>query len=206
VLTAHLRSAMQRAAVIINDPHLEWLAGGMPVKGLPLGGHIHFSGVALNSHLLRSLDNYLALPLVLLEGETTRHRRPRYGFLGDFRLQPHGGFEYRTLPSWLISPQIAAGVLSLAAVIANHYHSLRRRPLQHVDIQHAYYQGDKRMILPYVHLLWQDIEQTSTFKRYHKELTYLRHKMLTMEEWAEHRDFRSSWEISPFTQKEASLL
>jgi hypothetical protein len=206
VLTAHLQSAMQHAAAIINDPHLEWLAGGMPVKGLPLGGHIHFSGVELNSDLLRSLDNYLALPLVLLEGETTRRRRPRYGFLGDFRRQPHGGFEYRTLPSWLISPQIAAGVLSLACVIANHSSDLRRRPLQLMDIQRAYYQGVKHMILPHVHLLWQDIELTSTFKRYQTELTYLRHKMLNMEEWAEHQDFRSSWEISPFTQKEASLL
>jgi hypothetical protein len=205
VLTARIRSAMQRAAVIINDPELEWLAGGMPVKGLPLGGHIHFSGVELCSDLLRTLDNYLALPLVLLEGETTRRRRPRYGFLGDFRRQPHGGFEYRTLPSWLISPLIAAGVLSLACVIANHYGVLRRRPLRNLDMQQAYYQGDKHKILPYVYPLWQDIELTPTFKRYQTELTYLRHRLLTLEAWPEHQDFRSNWEIGPFTQKEVTL-
>jgi hypothetical protein len=205
VLTARIRSAMQRAAVIINDPELEWLAGGMPVKGLPLGGHIHFSGVELNSDLLRTLDNYLALPLVLLEGETTHHRRPRYGFLGDFRRQPHGGFEYRTLPSWLISPHIAAGVLSLACVIANHYRLLRRRPLRNLDMQQAYYQGDKHLILPYVPPLWDDIALTATFKRYESELTYLRDRLLTMEAWPEQADFRSSWEIGPFARKEVTL-
>lgn len=39
----------------------------MPQPGFPLGGHLHFSGVALNGALLRALDNYLALPLALLE-------------------------------------------------------------------------------------------------------------------------------------------
>jgi hypothetical protein len=123
-LAANLRRALRLAAARIGDASLTWLAGGMPLRGFPLGGHVHFSGVWLNSHLLRALDNYLALPLLLIEAETARQRRPRYGFLGDFRRQPHGGFEYRTLPSWIVTPQVAVGVLSLARVIADGYREL----------------------------------------------------------------------------------
>ncbi|WP_231571327.1 putative amidoligase domain-containing protein [Gordoniibacillus kamchatkensis] len=123
-LAANLHGAMRLAASRIGDASLAWLAGGMPLKGFPLGGHVHFSRVWLNSHLLQALDHYLALPLMLIEADADRRRRPRYGFLGDFRRQPHGGFEYRTLPSWLATPLITVGVFALARVVADGYRSL----------------------------------------------------------------------------------
>lgn len=101
----------------------------MPQPGFPLGGHLHFSGVSLNGALLRALDNYLALPLALLEDKRATRRRPHYGNLGDFRRQSYGGFEYRTLPSFLISPQLAKGVIGMAFLIASQYPRLQRRPL-----------------------------------------------------------------------------
>ncbi|MDB5054769.1 MAG: phage phiEco32-like ligase-type 2 [Bacilli bacterium] len=204
-LVHFLRRTMHEAAQMIHDPQLEWISGGMPVQGLPLGGHIHFSGIGLSNRLLRVLDNYLALPLVLLEEENSSKRRPRYGFLGDFRRKAHGGFEYRSLPSWLISPSIALGVLSLASLIANHYKILQRQPLHDIETQRAYYKGDKLSILPIIYKLWDDIESTSTFALYHKELKPLRDMMLRMETWQEQEDFRKSWEIMPFRRKEAIL-
>ena len=70
------------------------------------------SRIWLTSRLLRVLDNYLALPFILIEDQNTKLRRPRYGFLGDFRRKTHGGFEYRTLPSWIVSPRITKGVIA----------------------------------------------------------------------------------------------
>ncbi|MDT2266346.1 hypothetical protein P7H12_25890 [Paenibacillus larvae] len=97
----------------------------------------------MNVHLLRALDNYLAMPLVLAEGITTRFRRPRYGFLGDYRRQRHGGFEYRSLPSWLVEPDLTEGIFCLSALIASHYLELNKLPLQELSFQRAYYEGEK---------------------------------------------------------------
>jgi hypothetical protein len=48
-------------------------------------------------------------------------RRKRYGNLADFRIKKYGGFEYRTLGSWLVSPEITRGVLCLAKITISHY-------------------------------------------------------------------------------------
>jgi hypothetical protein len=202
-LTRHLRFLMQKAEKMINEPQLDWLAGAMPVKGLPLGGHIHFSGVEVNSELLRVLDNYLALPLVLLESESANHRRPRYGFLGDFRRQSHGGFEYRSLPSWLVSPIVTVGVLSLGLVIAHHYVNLQQRPLRLLEVQRAFYQGDKDRIKPIAAKLWLDIKETGMYEKYQKELSQLFQMILLKEAWQEEQDFRNNWGID--TKREIML-
>ncbi|CAM4222568.1 putative amidoligase domain-containing protein [Paenibacillus typhae] len=142
-LLAQLMSAVRAADRLITDRSLSLRAGGMPLPGWALGGHLHFSGVTLTAPLLRALDNYLALPLMLLEDARAAARRPRYGVLGDFRLQPHGGFEYRTLPSFLVSPVIAKGVVFLAHLIVSRYEDLTLRPLDREELHAAYYSGDK---------------------------------------------------------------
>ncbi|SEN37773.1 Phage phiEco32-like COOH.NH2 ligase-type 2 [Paenibacillus sophorae] len=142
-LLAQLRSAAMEADRLIADRSISWRAGGMPLRGWALGGHLHFSGVTLTAPLLRALDNYLALPIALLEDARAGGRRPRYGVLGDFRLQPHGGFEYRTLPSFLVSPVVARGAVTLAHLIVSHYEDLPLRPLDREDLHAAYYSGDK---------------------------------------------------------------
>lgn len=142
-LLAQLMSAARTADRLIADRELRWRAGGMPLPGWALGGHLHFSGVTLTAPLLRALDNYLALPLMLLEDAGAAARRPRYGVLGDFRIQPHGGFEYRTLPSFLVSPVIARGAVFLAHLIVSRYEDLALRPLDREELHAAYYSGDK---------------------------------------------------------------
>jgi len=205
-MIVNLHRTMQLAERRITDSSLRWVAGGMPVHGFPLGGHIHFSGVRLSSELLRALDNYLALPLVLLEDATTGDRRPKYGFLGDFRRQKHGGFEYRVLPSWLISPVIAKGVLALAKLIADHYLQLTARPLAEPDVQEAYYSGDKQRIRLLVPGLWSDLVRLPGFRKYEPYLTPLKIRMLRMQPWDEREDFRRLWKIGPFHAKAQSSV
>lgn len=196
-LVMNLHKTMQLAARRIPDPELQWIAGGMPVRGLPLGGHIHFSGVELNCTLLRVLDNYVALPMTLLEDATTARRKPAYGFLGDFRRQRHGGFEYRVLPSWLVSPTVTKGVLALAKLTAQHYRELKLRPLADPEVQKAYYRGDKQRIRPLMASLWRDLERLEGYAALEAYLLPLRKLMLQLRSWDEQQDFRTKWKISP---------
>ncbi|MFS0838111.1 putative amidoligase domain-containing protein [Paenibacillus sp. 1P03SA] len=201
-LAANLRRTMRTAARKIGDDSLAWIAGGMPLPGFPLGGHVHFSRCWLNSHLLRALDNYLALPLMMIEGETTALRRPRYGLLGDYRRQRHGGFEYRTLPSWLVSPEIALGVFSLARIIADRYYELDQRPLDDLEAQENYYAGNKPALAGAVESLWADLEKQPMYGEFARYLRPLREQSLRMEGWQELADFRRSWKIGPYGRKQ----
>lgn len=201
VLLRNLRSAMRLAAAKITDPSLAWLAGGMPLKGFPLGGHIHISGIPLSVQLLRTLDNYLALPLAMLEDSTTASRRPKYGGLGDFRRQPHGGFEYRTLPSWLVSPEVTRGVFALARVIAGSYERLRLRPLNSTEVQRAYFESRKDLLATHVRLLWEDLESLEIYETYRTELDTLKEMILAQRAWDEQQDIRKAWKIPPFDKK-----
>ncbi|WP_281887131.1 putative amidoligase domain-containing protein [Paenibacillus sp. YYML68] len=196
-LIVHLHHTMQLAAKQITDTSLRWVAGGMPVRGFPLGGHIHFSGVELDVALLRALDNYIALPLTLLEDERTAGRKPQYGFLGDFRRQRHGGFEYRVLPSWLVSPGVAKGVLALAKLVGEHYRQLKARPLAESDVLKAYYRSDKSRIRPLLPSLWRDLERLPSYKEYESYLLPLRRMMLQQRAWNELDDIRPKWKITP---------
>ncbi|MEI7024359.1 hypothetical protein WBG83_01470 [Paenibacillus sp. y28] len=197
-LIRHLRQAMQLAAARINMPDLEWLAGGMPMKGVTLGGHIHFSGIWLNSHLLRVLDNYLALPLMLLEADTARGRRPRYGFLGDFRRQPHGGFEYRTLPSWLVTPGLTKGVLALARLLALAHARLHQRPLEEPALRRAYYRGDKQLLYEAGRSVWEELRLLPEYRDAAPDAEPLQDMLDRGVSWNEQQDIRKLWRISPF--------
>jgi hypothetical protein len=200
-LVRNLRRTMIYAARRISDDRLEWVAGGMPARGLPLGGHIHVSGAMLSSRLLRIFDNYLALPLLLLEDGATVERRPQYGFLGDFRLERHGGFEYRTLPSWLVSPQIAVGVLALARLLVVHHRRLAQNPLDDYRILRSYYAGDKASVLPVVERLWPELEKLPEYARNRADLDDFKDRVLRMECWEADQDFRSKWKVPTNGQK-----
>jgi hypothetical protein len=197
-LLRHLLRAMRCASERIRDRSLLWLAGGMPRPGLALGGHLHLSGIWLSAHLLRVFDNYLALPLVLIEDDTTGRRRPRYGFLGDFRRQFHGGFEYRTLPSWIVSPRAAKGVLALARLIADHYLELKRLPLYDEAMVRAFYAGNKPEIVEAARVLWTDLERLPQYGRLRQYIEPLKRQMLSMQPWNEQRDIRKVWKLPPY--------
>lgn len=194
-LLSHLMRAFAAASRRISDSSLIWQAGGMPQRGLPLGGHIHFSGVHLNGKLLRALDNYLALPLAVLQDPRGKGRRPRYGALGDFRLKSYGGFEYRTLPSFLVSPVVAKGVVSLAGLIACSYSELMQRPLSEANIHSAFYEGRREIMMEHIPLLMDDLMRLPEYVRYERYAAPLMRQFKRGHTWDESRDIRKLWNI-----------
>ena len=190
-----LMRAMEEAAEAIDDQSLIWRAGGLPIPHLPLGGHLHFSGVVLTTDLLRALDNYLALPIAILEDERGVLRRPKYGTLGDFRRQPHGGFEYRTLPSFLVSPLVTKGVVCLGYLIVRYYRLLTKRPLSQEHVLAAYYKGDKGVLRRTLPELIEDLRSLPQYAEFSASIEPVFQYMNNGSSWDEQRDIRPRWRI-----------
>lgn len=99
-----------------------WQAGAF-LHGDGLGGHVHFGRKRPNQSVeVRALDTieeellhlkaYSALE-VARRRQGDEHHNPPYGMPGDVRQQSHG-YEYRTFPSWLDSPELAFLTLVLS--------------------------------------------------------------------------------------------
>ncbi len=194
-VVVHLLHAFRQARESIEDRGLIWQAGAMPQRGFPLGGHLHFSGVRLTPELLRTLDNYLALPLAVLEDARGIPRRPKYGFLGDFRLKAYGGFEYRTLPSFLISPLVTKGVVALACLIIENEGRLPARPLEQEEIWTAFYSGRKKPLRAALPRLLNEIQSVPDYSRYEGYVGPLLEAIQSGRTWDETVDIRRSWKM-----------
>ncbi len=196
VLTERIRRLLLDASARTAGAGLSWRAGAAPVKGLPLGGHLHFSGVALTAERLRALDNALALPLRLLEPDGAGRRRPRYGALGDFRTKSHGGFEYRTPPSWLVSPRLALGVLSLAKLAAEHSRELAGcRPLDDDALRDAFYDGSLTPLRQAAAAVRAALEALPAYAKYGEAAGFLFDAIEAGKVWNESADIRRGWRI-----------
>lgn len=196
-LMANIEDAMLSAYRLAPYRNIKWLAGSRPFQGYSIGGHIHFSNVELNSHILRALDSYLGLPVFLLENrQTAVKRRVRYGYLADFRTKDYGGFEYRTLASWLISPQIAAAVLCLAKIVASNYLYLTRNCFLGTESQRAFYEGDQEHLRPMFNDIWSDLSNLDMYAVYEQELQIIPDMINSGISWDEREDIRKSWGIT----------
>lgn len=194
-LAANVRRLLLRAAQRISDPALRWAAGAMPVPGLALGGHIHLSGAPLTSRLLRLLDSYAAFPLALIEDPAGRARRPRYGTLGDFRQQPHGGFEYRTLPSWLVSPAAAKAAFALALLCAREALNIDYIPALDERYAEAYYAGDRAALIGCLDGLAASLSATPSYAEYARFIEPLFEGARGGVTWDESLDIRVKWRL-----------
>lgn len=99
----------------------DWTAGAF-LFGDGLGGHVHFGrkrpGRDLEIKALDAIEEELLGIRVYPVNEVLRRRqgdehRQLYGLPGDFRKQRHG-YEYRTFPSWLDSPELAFLTITLS--------------------------------------------------------------------------------------------
>lgn len=201
-LAAHVRQLLRRAQRRVLQAEaggdgLRWLAGAMPVPGIALGGHIHVSGTWLSSRLLRLLDIYVAMPLSLIEDPAGRKRRPRFGALGDFREQPHG-FEYRTLPSWLVSPMAAQAAFALVMLVAEEAWWLPHPDaLQYEALAAAYYAEDQGQLRGLIPGIEATIKSMPTYGKYSKWLAPLWRVIAQGKVWDEQADFRHKWGMLP---------
>jgi hypothetical protein len=196
-VVSSLRRLMEEASRRIGGKSTIWRAGAWPVRGLPLGGHIHISGAALTADRLRALDLAVALPLRLLEPPGAEARRPHYGTLGDFRRQPHGGFEYRTPPSWLVSPQLALGSLALAKIAAEHDEVLTlARPLDHDEVREAFYgQGGEERLREEALRAEERIRSTPGYRKYAAAVDFIFDAVRERARWDDTPDIRRAWGI-----------
>ncbi len=194
-LAANLRRLLARAAGKVREPGLRWVAGAMPVPGLALGGHIHISGAPLSGRLLRLLDRCAAYPLALVEDPAGRRRRPRYGGLGDFRLQQHGGFEYRTLPSWLVSPAAAKAAFALALLCAREAERMPRLPASSDAFRQAYYRGDRETLAGCLDDIAEAIASTPSYGELAMYIEPLFEAARQGKTWDESQDIRTKWRI-----------
>ena len=200
-LTINIYKGLLYAAKKTGRVPAKWLAGALPHHAFPLGGHIHFSGIHPNFKLLRALDNYLALLLAIVEDPQGIGRRPKYGFLGDFRYQNHGGFEYRTLPSWLISPTLTKGVFVVAKLIAIHYRHLNYFPFDQEEVQEAYYRGNKEVLAKWLPVLWSELKKCLYYERHKKYLDNFYKYLTSGSTWNESQDIRKAWKLPPYQKK-----
>ncbi|WP_052703135.1 putative amidoligase domain-containing protein [Paenibacillus beijingensis] len=194
-LAANVRRLLGQAAALMGEAPLRMLAGAMPVPGLALGGHLHLSGVWLSSRLLRALDSYVALPLAMAEDPRGRARRPRYGMLGDFRMQPHGGFEYRTLPSWLVSPVAAKAAFAFALLAAEDMWTLRFFPSLDEPFAEAYYAGNVPALRGCLDGLEREIRSAPSYSRYAVWIDPFLRALRQGGSWDETVDIRDKWRL-----------
>lgn len=170
--------------------------GSSPLYKYWIGGHIHF-GIKPNTKLIKALDNYLALPIMMIEKTVSaRQRNKIYGTLGNFRLKKHGGFEYCSLSSWLISPEIALGVLCLAKIIVLEYLNLEETFINdYYDIR-CYYAVKKQHFKKTALKIIENLKNTKTYNIYKTEVAIIFNMIINNKEWCEDKDIKESWEIN----------
>lgn len=201
-LLSNLDKALRSANKMVPYKNIKWLAGSRPFNGYSIGGHIHFSNVDINNHILRALDNYVALPLFLIENQATAvKRRNKYGFLADYRDKEYGGFEYRTPGSWLVSPEIAAATLCLGKITASNYLRLTRNCFLSHEAQRAFYEGDQEYLRIIFNDIWGDIKKIDMYDEYKDELQIIYDMVKNNIKWPEKEDIRKTWSLSIITRK-----
>jgi hypothetical protein len=197
ILHANIKATLEQANKMAPYKNIKLLAGSQPFPGYSIGGHIHFSNICLNSHILRVLDNYLGLPVFLLEDQQTAvKRRNKYGRLNDYRIKDHGGFEYRTLGSWLVSPEISLAVLCLAKLVSSNFLQLPKNYFLSVKAHQAFYQGDAEYFREQFDELWQDIKKLDDYKKYSQELEIIPQMIKKSQIWDENADLRKTWHLN----------
>lgn len=201
-LLSNLEDALRSANKLAPYRNVKWLAGSRPFNGYSIGGHIHFSNVVLNNHILRALDSYVALPLFLIEDQATAvKRRLKYGFLADYRVKEYGGFEYRTPASWLVSPEIATAVLCLGKIVVSNYLQLNRNCFLSLEAQRAFYEGDQAYLKVVFSDVWSDIQRLEMYNSFKQEIEIISDMVKNDIKWEEKEDIRKTWSISTYPGK-----
>lgn len=206
ILTANIKQALNMANQMAPYKGVRWVAGSQPGGGFSIGGHIHFSNIKINASILRALDNFVGLPIFLIENPVpASRRRKRYGRLGDYRTKEYGGFEYRTPGSWLVSQSITLAILCLAKIVISRYPWLPYNYLNTSEAQQAFYQGNKEYFYPIVNKLWSHLENIDMYEEYRIHLNELHEMLVTQSCWNETGDFRKAWMIPAGSRKKSSL-
>jgi hypothetical protein len=206
-----------------NNPAIleyKWKAGSM-AGGEPLGGHIHIGHPSLRAeHYLaapksrevfcrrvcNALDKIVAPMACLIEDPieaADRRLSSSYGGLGNWRGQTHG-MEYRPLASWLTSPKIAAGILSIVYCIMSEIDSpgflTEAKSLPKV-IDHDFKVVNRSSLMGNLEFAVPLLRKTAAYKKYMYQVEYI---ILMIEHdryWGANNDMKKSWGIVSEVEK-----
>ncbi|MGI6343587.1 MAG: putative amidoligase domain-containing protein [Bacillota bacterium] len=192
-LTENIRLALVRAANLAPYRNIQWRAGTLPFRQLPVGGHIHFS-MQPSGPILRALDSYLGVMFLMVENQgAARARRAKYGWLGDYRIKNHGGFEYRVLPSWLVSPAYTRAALCLAKVIGCEWPRLRHDFFLQPEAQTAFRRADRSCFQPELEKLMDELRSLGSYEKYAEHIEPFFEYILENRSWKTSGDLRRAW-------------
>lgn len=189
-----------------------WSAGGNGSLA-PTGGHIHIGDLSARITVPRStfptlwFDALLAVPAAFLESPSqsrVTQENTGYGALGNVRPQDHG-WEYRTLGSWLTSPYVALGVLSMAKIIYHEWmldsdgdSALRRSVLNladEVSSNARYFPGLRGHMREYADRAWQLIPQFALYEKYRPQIDFLKGLYDDRVSWYPACGMKAAWGI-----------
>lgn len=121
-VVASILATMRWLALLVpKSMQYDWCSGAF-LCGDGLGGHVHLGrkrpGRAIEVKALDTIEGEMEVLGAYPIREIARRRggdehRQLYGLLGDIRKQRHG-YEYRTFPSWLDSPELAFLTITLS--------------------------------------------------------------------------------------------
>lgn len=191
----------------------QWLAGSLQ-DDKPLGGHIHFGSDCTEGMDLKadSLNKLLAPVVLMLENtEAAKSRRRNYGSLSKsnrcYDKHPeYGGFEYRVLPSWLVSRNFCAGVLSLAKVIMFEAHNKGLRPslvkrlnfiTNNAEFETNFHNCNKIFFIQKIPTIYRIIKKLTLFPKYENHINYLFNYVFQGRTWEDNLDIKERWNIVP---------
>ena len=180
------------------------IVAGSMVTNDPIGGHLHFGDLGRNfdrALALRALDYYLSLPVALIEVQTsarTRRMRTGYGQLGG--LDNNGwrrqdwGFEYRTLPSWLLGWGVALSILSIGYAIVD---AVKRKSCpkvpNHIPSPNDFNKCNKDAMRPLFSKIKNGWRELPLYPEFRLEAAFLNHLLVHKMEWREGEDIRDNW-------------
>jgi len=168
------------------------IKSGSYVAGEPIGGHIHFSCLH-SSEKQKFLNYYLAVPILMLEDSRSAQRRRRsgYGGLNNYRIKPWG-WEYRTLPSWIIGKGITKAVLRAAWIIIHKYDLMPSPPPQK-DWEDEFYNAEKQYIKPHAFRALKQLMKFAPSHDYKLSIASLKSLIHLNKDWQEERPIIKRW-------------
>lgn len=193
----HIADLMARVDKKI-PAHIKITAGSM-VANDGIGGHIHFGNLGSRfptRKAARALDYYLALPVALIEVQSSakeRRTRTGYGTLGCYRGQDWG-FEYRTLPSWLMGWGVALSILSIGYAVVD---AVKQRscPIvpKNIPDPKDFNNCNKKALHPLLSQIKKGWRELPLYSKFRLEMAFLNHLLRWRMEWREGQDIRQFW-------------
>lgn len=186
-----------------------------------LGGHIHLGYTDKNisiPYLGKYLSLFCGIPLTLvtnierkfgldLESERNiRHKRGQYGEYASYKATNYG-IEFRMPSSWLVSPQITIGALSLAYVVGYEFIINSKKRIRH--IQEIIFR-EKQLIPFQKYVIWYnnqnwtllqdefepiktEIQQMKLYPKYKEYIDYILDMIDNEETWYSEGDILPRW-------------